>query len=299
MKIMEFKNYRNEVLKGIHFENKEADKRIFILEGMEEHSGRYQQLAEYLNKQGFDVYCIDVYGQGQNVLPDLSNRGVWPEGAFNKYVDFVADVISNMNRDRKKTYVFAHSMGSFMGQALLQRHAGLVDRIVLCGSGGKNPALKVGYALAKLTTSKSSWNKKSFLMNKMMFGNFNAKIKNPETPFDWLSHDKAEVEKYIADPLSGYGPRKGFCLEFIKGMLPLYKKENLEKVHQNVNIFIISGSEDPVTNYGKFVEELSEMYKEYGVKYVSTKIYKNARHEIHNEFIRQDVFKDVANFFLA
>lgn len=297
MKKMEFKNYKNEVLKGLHFENKEADKRIFIVEGMEEHSSRYKELAEYLNMHGFDVFCIDAIGQGENILPDESNKGFWQPGDFNRYVDFLADVISNMNRDRKKTYLFCHSMGSFMGQAFIQRHAGLVDKIILCGSGGKNPALGIGKFLAKITTTKKSWNKKAKLMNKMMFGSFNKKIKNPRTPYDWLSYNEENVDKYIADPLCGYGPTKGFCLEFINGMIPLYKKENLERIHADTKIYIISGDEDPVTNYGKFTTELVNMYKEYGVKEVSYKIYKHARHEIHNDNVKKEVFRDIANFF--
>ena len=36
---------------------------VIIMTGMEEHSSRYDEFAQYLNKEGFDVYCIDSFGQ--------------------------------------------------------------------------------------------------------------------------------------------------------------------------------------------------------------------------------------------
>ena len=41
-----------------HTENSVAN--VIIMEGMEEHSSRYDDFAQYLNKEGFNVYCIDT-----------------------------------------------------------------------------------------------------------------------------------------------------------------------------------------------------------------------------------------------
>ena len=135
-------------------------------------------------------------------------------------------------------------------------------------------------------------------LNKLMFGGFNKKIKNPKTPYDWLSYNEENVSKYIADPLCGFGPTNGFCYEFLKGMARLYKKKFLLKIRKDLDIFIISGEEDPVTNYGKSVGKLQQMYNKLGVKNVETKIYKGMRHEILNENNKQEVYEDIANFFL-
>ena len=184
-----------------------------------------------------------------------------------------------------------------MCQDYIQRYTEHVSKVVLCGSGSKNPAVPVGYRLAKIITTKRNRNKKAGLLNKLMFGNFNKKIKKPRTPFDWLSVNKENVDKYIADPLCGFGPTNGFCLEFVKGMSRLYKKKFLQKIRKDLDIFIISGSGDPVTNYGKSVKVLSKMYKDLGIKNVQSKIYAHARHEILNEDIKEDVYKDIVAFF--
>ena len=272
---------------------------VIIMEGMEEHCSRYDAFAKFLNRNDIDVYALDTFGQGLNVKEDLSNIGIWPANGFLKQVQAVHKLYMELKESGKPTYIFSHSMGSFMGQRLLIEFPGDIDKIVLCGSGSKNPALGAGHMLSKMTTTKANQNKKAKLMNNMMFGGFNKKIKNPRTPFDWLSYNEANVDKYIADPLCGFGPTNGFCLEFIKGMLPLHKAKSLKKLNPNTKIFIISGKEDPVTNYSKSVGILEKMYHKYGVNDVTTKIYHGMRHEILNEDGKEEVYQDILEFFLA
>ncbi len=286
-----------DTLKGHSWIIKDNIANIIIMEGMEEHCSRYDAFAQYLNKEGFSVYALDTYGQGENVNPDLSNIGIWPEDGFNKQVLAVDSLVEQLKETGKPTYLFSHSMGSFMCQSYISVFSGHVEKVVLCGSGSKNPALGAGYLLAKMINNKKNKNQKAKLLNKLMFGSFNKKIKNPRTDYDWLSVNEANVDKYIADPLCGFGPTNGFCLEFIKGMKPLHTKKFVSRVDKNQQIFIISGSDDPVTNYGKSVGILKAMYAKAGVNNVETKVYQGLRHEILNEDAKEEVFKDVVAFF--
>ncbi|HNX16448.1 MAG TPA: alpha/beta fold hydrolase [Bacilli bacterium] len=270
---------------------------VLILEGMEEHSSRYDGFASFLNKKGFNVFCLDTFGQGENVKPDLSNRGIWPLDGFKKQVDLENEVVEQLKPNGLKTYIFAHSMGSFMAQSFIQRYPYQVEKVVLCGSGSKNAAVPVGYLLAKLIATKKKRNAKAKFLNSLMFGNFNKKIANPKTNFDWLSHNEENVKKYIADPLSGFGPNNGFCLEFLKGMSSLYKKSELRKINQTIKLFIISGEEDPVTNYARSVDDLVKMYSKFNVKGIESKVYSHLRHEVLNEANSSEVYEDIANFF--
>ena len=279
-----------------HVDNAVAN--VIIMEGMEEHARRYDDFAQFLNGKGFNVYAVDCYGQGENVLPDESNNGIWPTSGFRKQVQAVDSLVEKLRISCKPTFIFSHSMGSFMCQDYIQRYTEHVSKVVLCGSGAKNPAVPVGFQLAKIIVHKSNRNKKARFLNKLMFGGFNKKIKNPKTPYDWLSYNEENVEKYIADPLCGFGPNNGFCYEFLKGMARLHKKKFLRKIRKDLDIFIISGAEDPVTGYGKSVGKLHDMYTKLGVKNVQTKIYKGMRHEILNEDKKQQVYEDIANFFL-
>lgn len=286
-----------QTLSGLAWEVENPKACIVIMEGMEEHISRYDELALYLNKNGYSVYGLDTYGQGENVNKDLSNIGLWPHEGFAKQVIADDSLVENLRSKGNKVYIFAHSMGSFMAQDYIQRFPDHVDKVVLCGSGAKNPAVKIALTMAKAFVNEKNYNKKSKKLAKLMFGNFNAKIKNPRTPYDWLSYNEGVVDTYINDPLCGFGPTNGFCLEFLKGMSRLYKKNSLNKIKKDQQILIISGSEDPVTNYGKAVKSLKKMYNKLGIMDVDTKIFDGLRHEIHNEDRKVEVFDTLVNFF--
>ena len=286
------------VSKGLKWEIKKPVGKVVIMEGMEEHTRRYDRFAKFLNDNGFSVYALDAYGQGENVRDNPELTGIWPKDGFSHQVSAVHQLVQELKEDGLPVYIFSHSMGSFMGQEYIQRFPGDVKKIVLCGSGSKNGALGVGYLLAKMINNEKNKDEKAKMLAKLMFGNFNKKIKNPRTDFDWLSYNEENVDKYIADPLCGFGPTNGFCLEFIKGMRELHHNERLDGIDKEQEIFLISGEEDPVTNYGKSVLINEKMYNKHGVKNVFTKVYKNARHEILNEDIYPEVQKDILDFFL-
>ena len=288
----------NDILKGFFWEsNGKAIGNVIIFEGMEEHVSRYDEFAKFLNKNSYNVYGLDTYGQGENVEADLSNAGIWPEDGFAKMVCAHNKMVEEAKKNGLPTYIFSHSMGSYMGQDYIQRFSGNVEKVVLCGAGAKNGAVGPGLVLAKMITSKKNRNQKAKTLAKLMFGNFNKKIKNPRTFFDWLSYNEKNVDAYIGDPLCGFGPTNGFCLEFLKGMAPLFKKKNVRRVSPNQKLFIITGEEDPVSNYSKYTYALEKMYKGLGLKDVSVKVYAHMRHEILNEDGRQNVYNDILEFF--
>ena len=294
MKKYEMKNRYGDVRRGVCWEIEKPKANVMIFEGMEEYAARYDKFALELNKAGFNVYSLDTYGQGENAPYD--GVGLWPEDGFHKQVDNYGELADKLNQTGLPLYVFSHSMGSFMCQSFLERHPGKSHRFCICGSGGKNPVLGIGHVVAKLVVHKSNWNKKAKLMNTLMFGNLSAAWKK-EGPLAWLSVNQDNVKKYEADPLCGFGPTNGFCLVFIQGMVPLYKKANLAKVDKANEIFLIGGDGDPVTGFGKFTKELDKQYRDLGCKEVSYKIYPNMRHEILNEDGWKEVSDDVVKFF--
>ncbi|MFA6675667.1 MAG: alpha/beta fold hydrolase [Bacilli bacterium] len=281
---------------GLAWEIEKPMANVLIMEGMEEYAQRYDEFAIFLNGEGFSVYCLDTFGQGENVLPDMSNVGIWPLDGFKKQVDLEDSVVTQLEKSGVPTFIFAHSMGSFMAQSYIQRYPHHVKKVVLCGSGSKNPAVGVGYCLAKIIVNNKNRNVKAKFLNSLMFGNFNKKIVNPKTSYDWLSYNHENVTKYIADPLCGFGPNNGFCLEFLKGMKTLYKKKDLKQINKDIQLFIISGEEDPVTNYTKSTMALQKMYCAVGVHNITAHIYSHMRHEILNEKNRVEVYQDISNF---
>ena len=70
------------VSKGLKWEIKKPVGKVVIMEGMEEHTRRYDRFAKFLNDNGFSVYALDAYGQGDNCKTDsrLLQDTARPEG---------------------------------------------------------------------------------------------------------------------------------------------------------------------------------------------------------------------------
>lgn len=268
---------------------------VVIVTGMEEHSGRYDTLAKFLNEHGYNVFSLDYFGQGENVKSKEQTLGNVPPHAFNLFTDGLAHLIREI-KENKPLFMLGHSMGSFLAQEFAQRYGDLLDKLVLVGSNGPDPILGVGFLLAKLTVRKGGYNKTSKLLASMAIGGYQKSVKDARTSADWISYNEDNVNEYLKDSLSGITSSKGFYKELLRGTSRLYKKNNVMRMKKTLPILIIAGQDDPVGNKGKGVEKLYRMYSSLAFTNVLYKIYPNMRHEILNEKEKMSVFNDVLEF---
>ena len=64
-------------------------------------------------------------------------------------------------------------------------------------------------------------------------------------------------------------------------------------VDKQLPILLISGDGDPVGDYGAGVRKVWMMLGDAGVQDLTCQIYEDARHELHNETNREEVFEYV------
>lgn len=285
----------DEVLYGNAWTITNPKANFIIVTGMLEHSNRYNDFAEFLNKNGFDVYCIDHYGQGENVK-EPEQYGVWPKSGFSKTVKNLDALVSHLRVSCHPTYIFGHSMGSFIVQDYIQRYTEHVNKVILCGTSGKKFGVGLGYFLSKFIATKKKRNRKSPFLNNLCLGSSVSSVKNRRTNCDWLSYNENNVDKYLADPLCGGVASSGFYREFFKGLNRLYKKKFLKKIRDDISILIIGGAEDPVGEMSKGPKKLFAMYDKLGIKNKQLIIYPHMRHEILNEVDHQIVYDDILKF---
>ena len=113
---------------------------------------------------------------------------------------------------------------------------------------------------------------------------------------DWLSRDEARVEQYVADPLCGFVfTLNGFGTLF-ELISRLYSSENLSQIPKELPLLMVSGTADPVGDYGKGVKAAYESLKTAGISDVSLKMYEGDRHELLNETNRGEVMQDIYNW---
>lgn len=103
------------------------------------------------------------------------------------------------------------------------------------------------------------------------------------------SRDAAEVDKYVADPLSGFDlPEDTIPIQF-SAAGRLADPAELAGIRKDLPILVISGQDDPLAGDGQLVGALAGRYTEAGVTDVTLQVYPGARHEIFNETNRAEI----------
>jgi alpha-beta hydrolase superfamily lysophospholipase len=134
------------------------------------------------------------------------------------------------------------------------------------------------------------------LLNSLSFEAFNKAITPHRTPFDWLSRDEAEVDRYIQDPLCGFIATTQTWVELLDAMLEIARPENRAKVRVDLPFYLFSGHRDPTNEFGNGLEALVAAYRQHGVRSIRFKLYPNARHEVLNEINREEVLNDLLDW---
>ncbi|MBQ1243499.1 MAG: lysophospholipase [Clostridia bacterium] len=265
-------------------EEKEVKAVLQIAHGMAEHLERYEAFAEVLCENGIAVYINDHLGHGKSVKND-DELGYFGEKAGWK--NFIADCyrLTRIAKDEnpgKPFIFFGHSMGSFVARAYSLEYANDIDGAIYCGTAGPNPAAGMGSLIAAAIGKIKGDHYRTKLVDKIAFGAYNNKFEQ-RTPFDWLSRDQFQVDKYVADKYCGflftaYGYRDlTSLLGFVSG------KKWFESLDKELPVLIISGAMDPVGNFGKGIDQVCEKLEAAGKKNFKKILYPDGRHEILNE----------------
>ena len=266
---------------------------MLIAHGMSEHSARYIPFAEYLNKMGVIVYIPDHRGHGKTA-GEIAKVGK-TEGVdiFENTVRdllFLTDLIKKEHKDLP-FILMGHSYGSFLSQEIISRFT--PDAVILSGSAyfntGLNRAAKI---IAAMTCFFKGEDAPAKLICKLSFDSYSKKFSNG----CWLSTLDETRDKYKADPYCTQVFSAGFYRSFFTHGVKMYTKEHQQAINKQLPICILSGANDPVGDYGKTTTMLYDFYKQIGCSNVSFKLYKDARHEILNDYCREEVYADIIDF---
>jgi alpha-beta hydrolase superfamily lysophospholipase len=269
---------------------------VQITHGLAEHAGRYDRLARALTQAGYAVFASDHRGHGKSVR-DASELGFF--GAKSGFEKLVADVLA-VNREIASRYptlpriLLGHSFGSFVSQAYMFEHASTLKAVVLSGTASANPLVTApALVLAHAERVRVGPGGKSRLLQQLTFGSYNDAFKPTRTEFDWLSRDRAEVDKYVADPLCGFENSVQGWIDLLGGLLYIRSSERQRRLPKELPIYLLSGTADPVGDMGKGPARLSQQYVAAGLSRVKLALYPSARHELFNETNRDQVTSEL------
>ncbi|MBQ3792183.1 MAG: alpha/beta hydrolase [Clostridia bacterium] len=272
---------------------------VQFVHGMAEHIERYDPIMKYLCEKGFVCFGHDHIGHGRSVNSPEEKGYFAPEDGYKILYRDVSEFSRAVRADYpgKKRFLLGHSMGSFVVRLAAAREKEELDGLIIMGTAGSNPAAPVGKWLARRIAKKNGEKSVSPTINKLSFGSYNKKTEG-RTPFDWLSFDKENVDRYIADPDCGFD----FTVSGMIDLVTLTHECNLpawyEEYPKSLPTLLVSGTEDPVGSYGKGVREVCEKLKKAGVSDVSMILYPDGRHEILLDNCKEKVFEDLSSWLL-
>jgi alpha-beta hydrolase superfamily lysophospholipase len=241
------------------------------------------------------VYADDHRGHGKTA-GDLSKAGIAGEDGWNGMINDekqLSEIIQKENMDLP-LFLFGHSMGSFLVQGYIERWGSELKGVILSGSTGL--AIFPPEVIPYLEQAAAGEARDNFPdAAGSLLSPFNEPFQPARTPFDWLSRDEAEVQKYLDDPWCGFDFSHGLTLDLARGMIDMLDPQNQALVPKDLPVLIVSGEMDPVgMNNG--VRVLEQRYKELGIKVVQVILYPECRHETLNETNRDEVHRDVTRW---
>lgn len=267
-----FKGVKNADLYFQHWDNPRARGTLIITHGHGEHSDCYLRVVNALKDEAWNIYAWDMRGHGKS--EGARGYAASFDDYCGDYVEFLKMVLAEPEVKKGPVVFLSHSMGGLVNIKTLMQHPELKpDALVfsspLLGIAVEIPQFKkVGAEwLAKLAPRLTLWN---------------------EITNDHVTRDPEIIRELEKDPYR----HARVCAPVYMGFL-----DSFSFVHPHAGdlkfktLFQIS-DKDPVISSAeaiRFFESLGSSEKE-------IKIYKDARHEIYNDIIREQAYDDLRKF---
>jgi alpha-beta hydrolase superfamily lysophospholipase len=237
---------------------------VLLVHGLGEHSGRYQQVAEWMATAGLAVHAYDHRGSGASG----GRRGhvdLWSQ-LHDDLTERVAAVTADARS--RPVVLYGHSLGGLVvaGYCLLTPKRPTPDLVVLTSPG--------------LDSTLAEWKKRMAAV----LGRFTPTLGLPNgIDGRTLSRDPSVAEKLAKDPLC--------CTTstFLFGAEGLQEQDRVRKLASRglgVPTLVLHGEDD-----GLVPEAASRVFE--GAPGVTRKTYPGLRHELHNEPEGESVVSDV------
>lgn len=270
---------------------------VQFVHGMSEYVLRFEPIARFFTEKGY-VFCgHDLAGHGESIH-NPENKGFFAEK--NGWDKLIADTMQ-VHKLLKTEYpdlvqiLYGHSMGSLIARSCAGRFGKCFDAYIWESTAGPNYALPLGKLLAQAVLKLRGSHALSKTLNTLVFGPFVASVKKRRTIFDWLSHDPEVVDKYLSDPMCGFSFRAAAYCDLFHGVGEVNCRKWALSV-PNAPIYIVSGDEDPVGNFGRGVKKVVNMLLRAGKTHIAFQLYHGGRHELHNETFRSEFLKGIEAF---
>lgn len=275
---------------------------ILILHGMMEHSGRYTAFAKYLSEQGFAVLTYDHLGHGRTAK-STDELGFFqlenPAQQLVNDAESMADYLEKLYPDVPH-FVLGHLMGSFIARCLLQQAGSHFDGAIISGTGGRISGISLAYGYLALLNRIAPRQRSQFI-NKTFSWMNNRHFKH-EKDFDgtnWLSVNKENRIAFTQDPLCGIDFSNNGFYTLLSLYIRATRKGWTKTIAKSLPVLLVSGSDDPIGDFGKGTNQAAKDLQQDGFGDVTVNLYPKMRHEILNEDIKEQVYREIEQWIIS
>lgn len=269
---------------------------LLIVHGMTEHSGRYEQFAQYLAEHGIAVASYDHLGHGKTAK-NSDELGFFahehPVQTVLKDVIIMADALKSRYPDVPH-FIMGHSMGSFMVRNVLIHHSSEFAGAILMGTAGKNSLIKALIPAMAMLSRVAPEHRPEWVantMNKLLNSQLDSAISASQ--FAWLAEDPDAVKAYEADPLCGFNFTHNGYLTLFALMHKAINTPWYRHLQADFPLLIVSGANDPIGDKSRGIHSLLATLKQAKMTAVSHHLYPNMRHEPLHEQHHDIVYRDI------
>lgn len=268
---------------------------IQICHGMREYTRRYEYVARKLCALGYAVCGHDHLGHGETAKDEADLGFIADKKGAQILVDDLYAVTKKIRADFEglPVILLGHSMGSFVGRALVSQYPDAVDGFVISGTGGPESPTALGKLVAGAVALVRGKRHRSKLIHGMSMGGYTKKIGQNAPSSSWLTRDYDMVKKYDNDPFCNKIFTVGGFYDLFDLLGFISKRSWAKTLRRDLPILMISGDADPVGNYGRGVKVVYDRLCAASLTDVTLKLYGGARHELLNETNRDEVIDDL------
>ncbi|MEJ2004516.1 MAG: lysophospholipase, partial [Cyclobacteriaceae bacterium] len=239
---------------------------VLFVHGLGEHIGRYDQLFELFNNEGFHCIGVDHYGHGKSP----GKRGDIPNFSyFGKEIDAM-DKFCRKEFGEIPVLLYGHSLGGNIAlNYLLENH---FDLAVISA-----PWLKLDNPVASIAKKLTG-----------MLSNVVPSLTLPNgLDPKGISSDPQEVKKYREDPLI----HDRISVRLFHQADTSAKRILSEAEKIKTPLLLMHGTADPITSHLGTKE-----FAAANPAYIDFRLFPGMRHELHHEMSREAVFNSIQSY---
>lgn len=274
---------------------------IYFAHGVSEYALRHSEFFKTLTKAGYSVLANDHMGHGNSIATHsgyFNSRGGargWDCACRDAYRCIYEGQNQFQIPKSLPVYGIGFSLGSFIVRTLAIRSPLLFRGMVLIGTGYQNLInTTLGKHVAESEAEIHGHSSFTDKVTELTFGEYNKTFEG-KTKADWLCANEVARQRYLADEKCTEGFTAGLFADLLFGMEYTCDRGNMKQMEKDMPIYMVSGADDPVGNFGDGIKKLYKKLHRLGFN-VGYSLFANMRHDVLHERNAHYVLVDIIRF---